>query len=533
MSNSSISSALSFRVILYSVAIALLFLLIYGYQFNTGDQAEHLPLVYKQIQPELYTQDYFVEPASKVFTVRFFYVQLIVFLSQLFEISSVVFGLTIFCISLSVWSFWLLAWTLSERLITAYISPLFILFIFYNYFSLGTNYIQESILLSGSFGLALTALSISLFFTHHFRWSFFVLGIAGLFHVMFAFNVFLLLFSGFIFFYRDRYSWKQIPLLFIIYFGVSSMMLIPMIQRQLFDTMVYDHSLYYKIQYIFRNYHHFYPSLFKLNHYFKFFGLTGLGLILLLYLPVKQKSMVVYFYVMVLFGLLVYWLGLEKLGVMSFGKTQWPKGTTIWLSMFSSVFIAYLFDRILFHRIHQFFTSRFFIFFLLFFSGSSLLILTQSANIPIDSIQGKYMVGNYRKSDLQMMHEWIEKNTPLDALFLIPATNDAFQCEAKRSTVSGYRAIVHEPWFMLPWFSVFCKTYHVSLEDGLSRNVYDKLDDRYNSIPPAIHLFPEIDFQLINKNDCKYLDIYVNPVFQSGEWVLFSVKNQNINLPVD
>ena len=46
--------------ILIAVGFALAFIAVYGYQFNNGDQEEHLPYVYKLLDSSLYPNDYLI-----------------------------------------------------------------------------------------------------------------------------------------------------------------------------------------------------------------------------------------------------------------------------------------------------------------------------------------------------------------------------------------------------------------------------------------------------------------------------------------
>lgn len=511
------------EVIIFSIAMALLFLLIKGYEFNSGDQAEHLPLVYKKLNPELYPYDYFVVANQNQYTVRFFYVETVYFFTKILGIETAVFLLTVLCISISAWAFWIIGYSLSKNCMAAYFSPPMVLLVFYNYFSLGTNLIQENLLVSGSFGLAFTALSIAWFIMKKFRMAFFWLGIAGLFHIMFAFNMFLILFSAYILFYRNLRPISEIIILSGLFFALSSTMLIPMVIKQLSDSTTYNHELYYQIQYIFRNYHHFMPSLFKTTHYIKFIAISLIGLLMIIFLQIRQKKFLGYFYFIVWFGFLLYWIALEHLHFMTIGKTQWPKGTTLWLSMFTAIFFAITIAEIL-NKMLNFYIKPHFIFIgSILFILSTTFIITQSSLIPLKIIQGKYKIGNYHPDDLEKMHQWIEKKTAKNAVFLVPATNDRFQCETKRSIVSGYRAIIHEPWFMIPWFENFCTIYHVTLEDGLHQNVYDILDERYHTYNLKKHANAsyKIDYRLVNTQACKYLEDLGEPIHTEGNWGLY------------
>ena len=69
----------SLPILGYACFIAACFLFVRGYQFNTDDQAEHLPQIYQILDSELYPHDYFVNASNSIFTVRFYYEKLVLF----------------------------------------------------------------------------------------------------------------------------------------------------------------------------------------------------------------------------------------------------------------------------------------------------------------------------------------------------------------------------------------------------------------------------------------------------------------------
>ena len=60
--------------LLVSVLFATIFILVHGYQFNNGDQEEHLPYVYKLIDSNLYQNDYLVPLQTSQFSIRFYFI---------------------------------------------------------------------------------------------------------------------------------------------------------------------------------------------------------------------------------------------------------------------------------------------------------------------------------------------------------------------------------------------------------------------------------------------------------------------------
>ncbi|MBK7964425.1 MAG: hypothetical protein IPK10_03340 [Bacteroidetes bacterium] len=63
--------------LLLAVLFATLFILVHGYQFNNGDQEEHLPYVYKLIDSNLYQNDYLVPVQFSQFSIRTYFALLI------------------------------------------------------------------------------------------------------------------------------------------------------------------------------------------------------------------------------------------------------------------------------------------------------------------------------------------------------------------------------------------------------------------------------------------------------------------------
>src|ERR1022692_1281878 len=124
--------------IIYAFFIACLFLFIRGYQFNTDDQAEHLPQVYQLMDHVLYQHDYFVTEYHKTYSLRSFYVWLVYGLSFIAPVSLICFVLTLFFISLSVYSFMRITTHFTTNKFAVFLSPILIYILFYKY-TLGGN----------------------------------------------------------------------------------------------------------------------------------------------------------------------------------------------------------------------------------------------------------------------------------------------------------------------------------------------------------------------------------------------------------
>jgi hypothetical protein len=117
------------------------------------------------------------------------------------------------------------------------------------------------------------------------------------------------------------------------------------------------------------------------------------------------------------------------------------------------------------------------------------------------------------------MHFWIEENTAKDISVLVSPDNNAFPSQAKRSMPIHYQAIIHEPFFMLPWYVDYQEIYGVSIEN------LEGFDARKH----AVNLFQtrnyrgsrkRIDYRLDNLETCQFKNELGTVLHQEGSWVL-------------
>jgi hypothetical protein len=92
-------------------------------------------------------------------------------------------------------------------------------------------------------------------------------------------------------------------------------------------------------------------------------------------------------------------------------------------------------------------------------------------------------------------HEWIKYNTPINALFLAPPNDYSFNCEAQRSTLANYKAIVHETNYLLSWKQSMEKYYNMDFSE------IEKLD----CLPSAVRGFYNIDFTKYPHQEIDYI----------------------------
>lgn len=503
----------SLPILGYALFVTAFFLFVRGYQFNTDDQAEHLPQIYQQLDPELYPNDYFVNASNGIFTVRHYYEKLVLFVAETIGLDWGLFVLTFCCIALMAYSFSRIAEELFSDRWAVLLAPILSLIVFYG-FTVGGNHVMYGSFISSTIAKGISAFALLGFILNRHLLAGIILGVATLFQPLVGLQLFLILGGIELLFRRN---WKASLEFGLPYLAVAALILIPTFGRQFGETLEYNEEFYYEILYRFRNHHHYIPSLFPITHYIKFFGLICLGFLSYYLTRPFDKKFFLGFVALGLIGMLVYWLGLEHLGVLQIGKVQWFK-TTVWMGAFSSIMLAGSLGQLLSGFITLSNTKSY----VLPFSVSVFLVTTlaiTNSKFLSESHQFKYMVGNRNYSNLEKMHFWIEQNTPKDVSVLVSPDNNAFSCQAKRSMPIHFQAIIHEPFFMLPWYEDFQRIYGVSIDnlDGIDARAYAVKLYQTRNYHGSVK---EIDYRLDNLETCRFSDQLGPILHQEGNWVL-------------
>ena len=500
-------------VIGYACFIAALFLFVRGYQFNTNDQAEHLPQIYQMLDSELYPNDYFVNATNSIFTVRHYYEQLVLFVAKTMGLEWGLFILTFLCIALMAYSFAAIAEHLFNDKWAMLLAPILAMFVFYN-FTVGGNHIMYASFISSTGGKALAAFGLLQYFRNRFLQAGIWLGLATLIQPLVGLQLFLLVSVVEVLVKRSS---KSVLASWAGYLPVAAFILVPVFIRQFGEEADYDNDLYYHILYVFRNHHHYLPSLFPQSHYLKFFLLTIVGVVGYAFFQPNKHERARAIIRWGITGMFVYIMGLQIIGIDALGKLQWFK-VTVWVAALSSIMIAGILGQLM-SGIYAGSKLRKLLFPVSALAAGFLLVsITNSKYLP-ESFNGKWMVGNRIHSDLEKMHFWIEKNTAKDISVLISPDNNAFPCQAKRSIPIHYQAIIHEPFFMLPWYEDYREIYGVSIEnlEGVDarKHAADLFQTR-NYRGSKKH----IDYRLDNLETCQFKEELGTIVHQEGSWVL-------------
>ena len=367
--------------------------------------------------------------------------------------------------------------------------------------------------ISSTIAKGISAFALLQFIRSKYLFASIVLGVATLFQPLVGLQLFLLLGAILLLFRRNL---KETVVFGLGFIAVASFILVPTFARQFAESAVYDQDLYYEILYRFRNHHHYLPSLFPITHYVKFLFLTMIGVEVYAFTKPSDRGFFVPFVALGLLGMLVYAVGLEFLHIQALGKLQWFK-VSVWIAALSSIMLAGFVGPLLSGFLpltkarHYLFPFSFFLFLLL------ALAITNSKFLP-EQFQHKYLVGNRNYSDLEKMHFWIEANTAKDVRLLVSPDDNAFPCQAKRSMPIHFQAIIHEPFFMLPWYDDFKEIYGVSIEN------MEGIDARAQ----AVNLYQTrnyrgsryIDYRLDNLETCQFKAELGSIKHQEGKWIL-------------
>ncbi|MGE3823570.1 MAG: DUF6798 domain-containing protein, partial [Bacteroidia bacterium] len=294
-------------------------------------------------------------------------------------------------------------------------------------------------------------------------------------------------------------------------------MLRPVLYRQFFLHVDYDSQLYYQVLYRFRNHLHYLPSLFPVSDYVKLSVLVIAALAAIRFTDIRNKKVLYFFSAIIISGMLLYWIMLEKADMQAIGKLQWFKAT-VWLNAMGCIALAVFLGNLIEPYLKM--DWKKFIF-PASIAGSVLLlvVLLNSKLLPVEKLQTRYQIGNYKKSDLTLLHEWIAQNLPKDVVILCSPENTSLICEAKRSQVVQYQAIIHEPFYLLPWYQKFSDVYGVSIENADRHDIRKQAAELYLIRNFRSNAY-KINYRIDDISTCNYVQELGSVVHQSGNYIL-------------
>ncbi len=501
----------------WSLFITVVFIAIHGYLFNCSDQEEHLPQVYKLLDNSLYKGDYVVENLVSDFSIRFFYVRVVYFFSLFLPVSAVCFLLYLTLTTVSVYfAIRLAVFFLSND--AASVIIISVVFLLLNNFTVGGNNIHDNILTCTVFANAGCFAAWYYFFKKNYYTAFASAGAASLFQVLMGLHVFVLMLMLLMIFENQK-RYIKLLLSFGIYLLFAAPMLLPILYRQFLIKSDVPDELFYYTLYVFRNPHHYLPGYFSVNDYLKSAVLLATAGISALILKPFWKKDFFAITVFIISGMIGYYFLMEIFEMHVVGKLQWFK-TSVWLTFFCCIACGSWITHIPF--LNKWFSIRRFWNLILIFSFTLLLLLLNTKYLPLGNRQYNYHAGNFKSTHLSKMHEWIKTHTEKDALFITLPDDDSFLCEAKRPLIVAYKAVIHEPWFMVQWYLDFLNAYKVTDEiNWLPKHVIQNALENYYSTNNYNYLLQHhVKYRVDDITKCKYKNELGKVVFKSGNYVL-------------
>ena len=507
------------NLLILSFCFAVAAIFIYGYQFNNGDQEEHLPYVYRLLDPSLYAKDYLVPLQTSQFTVRFYFAWLVAGLGKIIPVEMAVFILHFLSLILINFSLSAMVFRRTASEWSMLITPLLILIL--NNTPLGGNGLFDVQLTCSMPAIALGLAGLNYFDAGKLKTGFALAGLAACFQALIGLHIGLLLFltsltlSG-----RNRI--KEALTGFFLFIIFSSPMLVPVLIRQFSGGESYNSSEYFNILFLFRNAHHYAPQCFPAAKFVFMTGYLALIWLLLKKQASEQNRYIKVILFWVITGCIIYSAGFIFLRSETIAKTQWFKAN-VWLFYLSIVITAGAFGNVL-KNAKAFGIIRNAA---IVCSIGALILIFNSSILPVEKLQHRYKVGNYPKTDLQLMHDWIRTHVPINALMISFPGDDSFLCEAQRSTLVGFKAIIHEPEFILPWYEKIQRYYGISyLDFDCGVNLIELANERYlNSTFLDLPKNQQPDYFLIKSihERTKIFESGVQ-VKQIGDYILFRIK---------
>jgi hypothetical protein len=498
----------------YAFFLAAFYTFVYGYQFNSGDQAEHLPQIYQRFDPSLYTGDFFLTEYYKTFPVRFFYVEIVYWIAHLTPVAVTCFILHILCLAFSVYAWCQVAFKLTSNRIVPFVST-FLMVIVLNRVTVGGNTFANTSFLASNPALTLVSFGFLFFLRKQYVVAGVVLGLATLFQPLFGMQ-FWIICSVLLVLFFDRESWSGCLKMGISYLACAAPMLVPVLLAQSASHVPEGFTMqeFYKLLYIQRCFLHFMPSLFPVGDYLLLGTLVALAAWCAYRIRPGYTRVLFRTGLIIVVGCHLYWLCLEVMQVGAAGKLQWFK-TTVWLNAISCIPVAdFLCRRIRFVLNEKLLGQA--------FQASAVLLLfviNNAAWLPLERLKHRYKTGNYAPTDLELTHEWIRNNTPKDAMFLCAPGNDAFNCEAQRPTPVNYKALVFEPFYFAAWKKRMEDYYAVDFS-ALGRSpAIEVARMNYDSI--VSYPSPNPVLYRLDQKSTSHVTGKLGPVvFEKGDWIV-------------
>lgn len=485
-----------------------------GYSFNTGDQAEHLPQVYQKLNAALFQNDFFLTYYNQTFTVRFYYVETVAFFSKYIGVETTCLLLFSICLFVSIYYFQKIACYFLENEMRAWFAT-FLLFFVIRYFTIGGNHLQDTMLTGSSFAEALSIVAFNFALRNKVYLSAFFCGVAALFQPLIALQVAAILFALLVF-SKEKNRNKNSLSFSLIFALIAAFIFIPIAQRQ-FNISAIDAATANKILFDLRGYLHYLPQNFLIRDYLLFGLILLMSTYCLIKSQIQNKKPLFIIGISILTMCCIYSFVLILNPVSTVGKFQLYK-LIVWINLFLSLpLTAFVFENKL--RIK-----------LCIVVLSLCISIKIFSNILSNNLDNNYRIYSLNKSSGKSIHEWINKNTPVESKFLVPPNDESFSCEAKRSMPVNYKAVIHEPKFLLDWKKRMEEYYSVDFTKVENRNCMNSAMQGFYNTDFSSKILKDVDFVLLNKyyGNNSYPDICLHSksqvFYEDTNWKILKLK---------
>lgn len=490
--------------------IAFSYILCNGYLFNTGDQAEHLPQIYQKLNPQLYSNDFFLNYYNQTFTVRYYFVYLVYGFSLFFGVKASCLIIYLVCLYAAIAGFFELANYFYSNQLKSWLAVVVYLFLF-RHFTVGGNYFQDNMLVGSSLAEAFCIWAFVNLFKNKYLFSGILCGFAALFQPLIGLQVAgiigVILLVNLFLVKQNNISFKNVFTYALAFLSIALFIFIPVFLSQL-NVNNANQVEANIILFEYRGALHYLPQLFPFKDliFTSFFVLVSL--VALQYFTKKDKTIFITIILVIIIVCIIFTMILSLNPVNNLGKFQWYK-TTVWLGIFCSIlcinFIPIKFIKSISISI---------------FSFTFLYVVFNS----VTYFKSGYIQINNQSISTQT-HEWIKENTPINALFLAPPNDYSFNCEAQRSTAANYKAIVHETKYLLDWKLTMEKYYKLDFTKIGKLDCLPAAVRGFNIIDFSKYQNPEIDFILISKiNRTKPNYLQTQVCYENDEFVVLKMK---------
>jgi hypothetical protein len=513
---------------IYALAFALFFVR-FGYGYALGDQDEILPYLMHVLDPGLFENDWFVQTQSAAFSVRTYFVYLLVPLSSVVTVEIGVLLVYLVLWFTTAWGAYHLILTFELPKIAAAGAVVLGIGILHKW-TLGSNDLVYSMLVPEMAAWAIGLPAIRLKVLGRGTLSAILLGVSAWFQILVGILVFGILVFEHIWTLAES-SDKRVGLSrafkYSIVFIISALpVLIPIALQQLntVDGPV-EPSIFYILA-PFRNPVHHMLSSFPLKSVIRFVLIAGAAVLSLRWLDrrsmVQHSGFLYRIGGLILLACLVMFVFTEWIPVLFVAKFQAYKLTVVFKLLALGLIVAVLAEMTPTAVVRA--LDK------MLLPGKTRMTVTAvtigiclGAWVLVPSALNSRLIGDvHSQSDLGMMEEWISENSEDGAVFAVPPSNSSFRSNARRAIVVNYMAFPYNDADMIEWYSRIQSVAPIGMvETGL--NVRPALDDAFERLEARdlLSLSAKYGFDYALRRE-RIDDL--TAVKSIGEWTLFRVR---------